>query len=186
MARHLIFFGLISLAIIAILSNCVQTPKEKPLIGVKTINTSNGTSPNTSPKKPIVFNTPIPPEGVLRTFSYYYNERNSTAIYLMLSDIVKANYTLADIEEELRFAEKYGVKIIKQKALNETVKGNLHILRANLTLMIGKEVKEISIDFPVRYVSYVYEADKYRVIRYIESIDEWIFDDLHSRIPTET
>jgi len=141
--------------------SCVQTPQEKPLIGV---------------------NTPIPPEGVLRTFSHYYNERNSTAIYLMLSDRVKANYTLADVEEELRFAEKYGIKIIKQKALNETVKGNLHILRVNLTLIMGKEVKEIFIDFPVRYVKYVYKTDKYRAIQYIESIDEWIFDELHSQI----
>ncbi len=157
MARLFILLVLISLAILSV--SCVQTPKEKPLI----------------------VETPIPPEGVLRTFSYYYNERNSTAIYLMLSDRVKANYTLADVEEELKFAKKYDIKIIKQNALNETVKGDIHILRANLTLMVGKEVKVISIDFPVRYVKYIYEKDKYRAIRYIESIDEWIFDDLHKR-----
>ena len=134
------------------------------------------------PEKPVFINTPIPPEGILHEFSLYYNQRNSTAIYSMLSDRVKANYTLADVEEQLRFAEDHGIKIIKQKALNETVRSNLHVLKANLTLTIGGETEELSIDFPVRYVKCVYETDKYVIIQFNESIDEWLFDKLHFKM----
>lgn len=101
-------------------------------------------------EKPVLIATPIPPEGVLRVFSRYYNERNSAAIYSMFSEKVKAEYTLKDVEEQLRFAEKYGIKIIGQKPLseiierNETTGSSLHLLNTSLTLMVDGETKEIT------------------------------------------
>jgi hypothetical protein len=150
--RFFIFLGLVILSV-----GCVQLQQEKP----------------------VFVNTPIPPEGILYEFSLYYNQRNSTAIYSMFSDKVKANYTLADVEEQLRFAENHDIEIIKRKALNETVRDDLHVLKANLTLIMNGETKEISIDFPVRYVRYKYETDRYTILQFNESVDEWIFDKLH-------
>ena len=123
--------------------------------------------------------TPIPPEGILYEFSLYYNQRNSTAIYSMFSDNVKANHTLEDVKEQIEIAENHGIEIVKQEILNETVRDGLSISKASLMLLVDRRATNISIDFPVIYMRYELRENGLQAIGYEGLIDEWIFNELH-------
>ena len=82
--------------------------------------------------------TPLTAEAVVLKFINYYNERNSTALYSLFSDKVKASYSIDDVNRELKFAETHNIKIVGWSNLSypQLVK----VLVVNLTLNIdGKK-----------------------------------------------
>jgi len=132
---------------------------------------------NTNVKQPTPI-TPLTADVVVLKFINYYNERNSTAIYSLLSDKVKANYSIDDVNRELEFAETHNIKIVGWSNLSNPQL--VEVLVVNLTINIDGKNLTKTVDFPITYVKYLEE----NIIGYKTLIDDWIFTKLHTPTPT--
>jgi len=136
---------------------------------------------NTNVKQPTPI-TPLTADVVVLKFINYYNERNSTAIYSLLSDKVKANYSIDDVNRELEFAETHNIKIVGWSNLSNPQL--VEVLVVNLTINIDGKNLTKTVDFPITYIKYLEE----NIICYKTLIDDWIFTKLHTptHIPSKT
>ena len=164
------------LILLVSLSGCSQ-PERTPKMGE---HTPDGVWSTSTPKQTTVYNTPIPPQDIVKRFLTYYNQRNSTLLYSLFSDRVKANYAFEDVEKQLEIAENHSIKIIGWEFSESLLSPELRIVEANLTMKIDGNIVNVTVDFPVIYVRYEINRSTYRVIGFNESIDSWPFDEIHS------
>jgi len=121
--------------------------------------------------------TPLPPDIFLECFVNAYNERDSKSIYKMLSDSIKRNHSLSDVESELKFAENNKIEITNTKILKRVNIANKRILTVNFTLSFNGSVKNLVYNFSIIYIPFersinglIYEKG------WNGFIDCWIFE----------
>jgi len=125
--------------------------------------------------------TPIPPSEILDGFIKSYNKRDAEAIYEMMPDRLKANYSLKDFERELEFAELRNITVVQSHVKRELINGDLRVLIAELRLNANGKILNLTIDFPVLYIPYELKEDNRTHARGLKGrINSWIFDSLHS------
>ncbi len=117
--------------------------------------------------------TPIPPEDTIDRFVRYYNERNSTNLYSLFSEKVKANYTVKDVEEHLEMAKALGVKIVRWKKVDEIISPPYRFLKVNITLQWNENVSSMIIEFPM-----IFKDGRFL-------INKWIFKQLELNITSK-
>lgn len=117
--------------------------------------------------------TPIPPEDTISRFVRYYNERNSTNLYSLFSEEVKANYTVKDVEEHLEMAKALGVKIVSWNKVDEVISPPYRFLKVNITLQWNENVSSMVTEFPM-----IFEDGRFL-------IDKWIFKQLELNVTSK-
>ncbi|AEA47743.1 hypothetical protein [Archaeoglobus veneficus] len=132
-----------------------------------TIFTACVTIPTPEPEKTPRFITPIPPQETVHRFVRYYNERNSSMLYSLFSEKVRANHTVEEVENHLRLAEVYGVKIVEWKQVGkERILHPYRFLNVSFILQLDGNVSNVTVLLPT-----VFENGDFL-------IDKWIFREL--------
>lgn len=132
--------------------------------------------------------TPIPPGAIVRDFIKFYNERNATKLYEMFSDRVKENYSIEDVEDELRFAEEHNITLRPNERLfvkDGLLKNGTMLFKVNLTLSYNNHTKNVTVVFPLLYVKYSVKKGDYTYVGFHAYIDGWIFSELKKAVLTE-
>jgi hypothetical protein len=130
--------------------------------------------------------TPIPPGLIVIKFMEYYNERDAEKIYTLLSERVKDNHSLDDVEGELDFAEKHNITITPTEDLLDKL---WHIeasktiyFKVNLSIKSKEGVRNTTIDFPLIYIPYTEKKGKYTIVGETGYIDGWVFDEIKKKM----
>ena len=158
---------------------------------LKTTPSSNRT-PTPFPEKPTpsftpppLVMTPVHPGTVVMDFIEFYNGRNATKLYEMLSDRIKKNVSIEDVREELNFAETRNITLSPNEKLfakSGLMKNGTTIYTANITISYENGVKNATIEFRILYKRYITEKDDLTYIGFQPTIDAWIFEEIRRLI----
>ena len=158
---------------------------------LKTTPSSNRTptplleKPTPSFTPPPLVMTPVHPGTVVMDFIEFYNERNATKLYEMLSDRIKKNVSIEDVREELNFAETRNITLSPNEKLfakSGLMENGTTIYTANITISYENGVKNATIEFRILYTRYITEKDNLTYIGFQPTIDAWIFEEIRRSI----
>lgn len=127
--------------------------------------------------------TPLPMSGIYNQFTKYYNDRNATEAYSLLSEDLKENHSLDDVREELEFARKHGIELsfdfsafptellgkgTKTMEMPTTMKSDEGKLNCSVKCVFQGKYNREKLD----------NSSLSKVVSHSTRIDNWVFEEL--------